>query len=179
MHRVRYLLNSGADVDFASDLGETALHFATRRGRKDVVEALILAGANVNHGVQDDYFSVLRDAIRSKNEDIARMLIAAGAKLFPMTLYNAASAGLIGVVQALVSAGADLEAEVGFGKNTVSLLEDQLAELRRQSPVVDAEHSLSDLADMPAAEYEVLMRFFTCGAFLLEVFDCGKVLQHD
>lgn len=157
MHRVRYLLNSGADVDFASDLGETALHFATRRGRKDVVEALILAGANVNHGVQDDYHSVLRHAIRSKNEEIARMLIAAGAKLFPMTLYNAASGGLIGIVQALVSAGADLEAEVCSGMKTVPLLELQLAEMSMQSPV-DAEHSPWRSDDMPDARLWVLLR---------------------
>lgn len=36
------------------------------------------------------------------------MLIAAGAKLSPMTLHRAASGGLLGIVQALVSAGADV-----------------------------------------------------------------------
>jgi len=163
LHRVRYLLNSGADVDFTSNLGKTALYSATIKGRKDVVEALIFAGANVNHEVQDDYgfHTVLQDAIHSKNEDIARMLIAAGAKHSPMTLYNAASGGLLGVVQALVAAGADLEAKVGFRKNTVSLLEDQLAELRRQSSVVDAEHSLSEWPDLPTPDYEMLLRFST------------------
>lgn len=155
LHRVRYLLNSSADVDFTSDLGETALHFAVRRGRKDVVEALILAGANVSHGVRDDYYPVLRHATRSKNEDIACMLIAAGAKLSPMTLHRAASGGLLGIVQALVSAGANVEAGVCSRKNTVSLLEQQLAELRRR-PLVDAEHSPSKLAGVPAARYEVI-----------------------
>jgi hypothetical protein len=83
------------------------------------------------------------------------MLIAAGAKLSPITLYRATSGGLLRIVQASVSAGADVEAGVCSRKNTVSLLEQQLAELRRR-PLVDAEHSPSRLAGVPAARYEVL-----------------------
>jgi ankyrin repeat protein len=126
LHRVRRLLNSGADVDATTALAETALHLAAEEGNREVVEALILAGADVNHAVQDDFHSVLRHAIHSKDEAIVRALLLAGAKVWPTALFNAASGGLIEIVQILITAGADVNAEVCPGKTTLRLLEDQL-----------------------------------------------------
>jgi len=45
---VKQHLNSGVDVEARGPKGEAALHFAAFRGRKEIVELLITAGANVN-----------------------------------------------------------------------------------------------------------------------------------
>jgi hypothetical protein len=128
LHRVRRLLDSGANVDATTDLAETALHLAAKEGKREVVEALILAGADVNHAVQDDFHSVLRHAIHSKDEAIVQALLLAGAKVWPTALFNAASGGLMEIVRILITSGADVNAELCPGKTTLRLLEDQLFE---------------------------------------------------
>ena len=50
--KISYLLNCGTLQD-----KRTALHFATWRGNKDIVEQLVEYGANVN--LQDEVYNIL------------------------------------------------------------------------------------------------------------------------
>lgn len=77
---VRYLLEAGADVNFAAaETGFTALTGAVAGGHGEIVRLLIDAGANVNHRYEELEFSPLLSAAADGDPEIVRMLIDAGA----------------------------------------------------------------------------------------------------
>jgi ankyrin repeat protein len=45
---VNLLIKAGSNVNKGNDYGETALHYAVRLGREDLVSILLKAGADVN-----------------------------------------------------------------------------------------------------------------------------------
>lgn len=81
--RLQLLLSNGADVDEAPQSGElqgyTALIFATRENKPEIVRFLIENGANVN-AVNADGDTPLSMAKKAENKQIIEMLKAKGAK---------------------------------------------------------------------------------------------------
>ena len=93
--------------------GETALHKAARRGKVDVVQALLDAGADYSIKAEDDKWTALHYAANSGHTDIVKLLLDRGADHSPgdidgeTPLYRAALDGHSEVVQMLINAGAE------------------------------------------------------------------------
>jgi ankyrin repeat protein len=90
--RVRALLAGGADPDTRDETGATALMRAAHAGDRATVSALLGAGADVN-ATDPRGWTALAKAVH--NPDLDR--------------------GFADVVQALVDAGANVEAPIGYG----------------------------------------------------------------
>ena len=142
---VRLLLDSGARPDRSANDGTTALMLAAANGFVDVARALILRGANVNltrGGVTPRQIAAERgqagivalleqmEALSSKllqatiegHDMVVRQLLSSGA---PANVTNARGAtplmiaarnGDLGIMQALLSRGADASVRDGDGK---------------------------------------------------------------
>ena len=82
---MEFLLQAGVPVDSAGITRETALTYAIRKGRLDILSTLIQAGADVN----------------------ARFDIRADGSMWETMLHIAAQCPSVNVVQALLDAGAD------------------------------------------------------------------------
>lgn len=134
---VRVLLQAGADPDAAYGEGETPLMIAARAGSLDAVRLLIEAGADVNAAESFRGLTPLMYAAVENHADIVRALVAAGADPNARTvrytfqklvggaggiihdrpegnltaLILAARQGAIEAGEALLSAGADIDAE--------------------------------------------------------------------
>jgi ankyrin repeat protein len=90
--RVRRLLAAGADSNERNGDGATALMLAAHAGRLDMVKSLIAAGADVNATDERGWGALMQAAY---NADLDR--------------------GFADVAQALIDAGANVEAPIGFG----------------------------------------------------------------
>jgi ankyrin repeat protein len=90
--RLRAALAAGADPDARDDDGATALMRAAHAGRLDAVRALIDAGASVNATDPRGWGALSKSVY---NPELDR--------------------GFADVVQALIAAGADVEAPIGYG----------------------------------------------------------------
>jgi len=77
---IELLIKSGANVDEADNLGETALMFASTRNNKKIAKILIENGADVN---KKDKFgkTALMLAAQNNNDKIVELLIKNGAKV--------------------------------------------------------------------------------------------------
>jgi len=73
---VKTLLNNGAEINYQNKGGQTALMWASKRGRVMSVKVLLDSGADINfkNSKGDTALSV------AKTEAIAQLLLAAGAK---------------------------------------------------------------------------------------------------
>ena len=90
--RARKLLAAGADCNARNGEGATALMLAAHAGNLDMVNALIDAGADVNATDERGWGALMKAA------------------------YNAElDRGFAGVAQALIAAGANVEAPIGYG----------------------------------------------------------------
>jgi ankyrin repeat protein len=76
---IRLLARHGADVDYATQYGQTALTSAITAGKPDMVKLLIELKANVNQKTPDGD-TPLKMARNGDQDDVAAMLVAAGAK---------------------------------------------------------------------------------------------------
>lgn len=113
---VRVLIERGANLNGSTGYG-TPIQVAASQGYTEIVDLLIAAGADVDAG--DIASTPLLSAIKRRHFDIALKLIAAGANPNHTTRYGgtlpiavAAVQGLAEVVQALITAGAEVDAEV-------------------------------------------------------------------
>lgn len=125
--RLRVVLDTGADVDHTDSTGETALHKAARGGRDDCVTLLFDRGANVNH-LDSAGKTPLNLAMESQHDStVGFLLLQRGYLGLPESvtqcasdgqtpLYLAASEGRVHSCEALVHAGANINA--GKGRRT-------------------------------------------------------------
>ncbi len=120
---VEYLLSKGADVNARDTESKgTALLNAVTRGHMEVIKALLAAKADVSLRNSFD-FNAFTTAVAGGNEEIAGMLLAAGAKpnegasgLTPLAF--AVSSGDIEMIRFLVGHGADVNHGAKSGEQT-------------------------------------------------------------
>eukprot|EP00192_Tetraselmis_astigmatica_P011495 CAMPEP_0117671630 /NCGR_PEP_ID=MMETSP0804-20121206/13447_1 /TAXON_ID=1074897 /ORGANISM="Tetraselmis astigmatica, Strain CCMP880" /LENGTH=382 /DNA_ID=CAMNT_0005480125 /DNA_START=212 /DNA_END=1357 /DNA_ORIENTATION=+ len=104
----------GVDIDAAGAFGLTPLFWAAQAGRADVVRVLLQAGANVEARDCHGSSSILL-AVASGHCDVLVALLAGGANpntsgAHDIALHHAAAVGNILAVEALISAGANVNA---------------------------------------------------------------------
>ncbi|WP_419950066.1 ankyrin repeat domain-containing protein [Candidatus Palauibacter sp.] len=110
---VRSLLAEGEDVNGALGDGMTALHWAAMKGRLDLAEVLIDAGADLEAGTRLGGHTPLHVASRAAQAPLVEALLAAGADAGAATttgaaaLHFAAATGSAGAIGALLRHGAD------------------------------------------------------------------------
>lgn len=117
------LIDGGADLNAIQNkfMKNTALHIAVENGSKDVVNALITAGANLDI-LNSSENTPLHIAIEKNDIELVKVLIAGGANLdvngeglFKTPILHAAiKKGNKEIVRALIAGGADLEIKKGF-----------------------------------------------------------------
>ena len=123
---VKTLLAAGAKVNAkASDTGETALLNAVSNKYDSIVKILLKAGADVSIKNRFD-FNALTSAVAANNQDIAALLLDAGANIETETstltpLMFAASAGNVDMIRFLVKRGAKVNHGAKEGGQTALL----------------------------------------------------------
>lgn len=130
----KLLLDAGANPNAENKYKQTPLAYkagragALRTDTEDLVQAMIDAGASVNH-ISGYGYTALNQAAESGQVGVAKALIEAGAKvnltngcygLFT-PLHNAAEYGHLEMVKALIHAGAEINAKNKFGATPLSL----------------------------------------------------------
>ncbi|MHB0971133.1 MAG: ankyrin repeat domain-containing protein [Thermoanaerobaculia bacterium] len=123
---IEMLIAAGANVNAAaSDTGETALLNAVTREHSDVVAILLKHKPDVS--VKNAFgFNALTSAVAAGNQEIAAMLLDAGAKIDDGAhgmppLQFAASGGKVDMIRFLVKRGADVNYGVKSGGQTALL----------------------------------------------------------
>lgn len=123
---VEILLAAGARVNAtASDDRGTALMSAVTRAHVDIIRTLLTAGADVSP--KNTYgFNAFTSAVAAGNEEVAGMLLEAGAKVNDgahglTPLQFAASSGSVDMIRFLVSRGADVNYGAKKGEQTALL----------------------------------------------------------
>ena len=117
---VETLLALGIDVDSKDDLGQTALHRATRCKDEKMVRLLLKNGADVEYK-DDDHRTPWSANLRCKNPGILQILLDAGAN--PSTcgqqgvseLYTAAKDGDTEIVKYMLKSGTNPSIQTQYG----------------------------------------------------------------
>jgi ankyrin repeat protein len=121
---VKALLKKAADVNAAQGDGMTALHWAAMNGDGDLVQMLIVAGANVRATTRLGTYTPLYLAAQQGHGAVIQALLKAGADLNAGTpngtspLMVAAASGDLDAVKALVDNGADVNGKDGVRQQT-------------------------------------------------------------
>jgi ankyrin repeat protein len=118
--RIKALLEAGADVNVADELGEKPLHIAAVRGYLQAASMLIAKGADVNGG-DGRGLTPLHAAAWSGNNEVVALLIDKGADINAgdedgvTPLHAAALAGRNETVALLIARGADVNVKNAEG----------------------------------------------------------------
>jgi len=119
---VTLLLAQGADVNFTSKHGTTALHLAAKEGHRAIVSALIDKGVDLRrYGGR-----ALLAAVSKGHVEPAQLLLANGVDARPKdrddktALMYAAANGSIAMIQALLARGAVVNAKYHGGRTPLS-----------------------------------------------------------
>lgn len=114
---VRSLLRSGADVNLPQGDGMTALHWAAEHGDVEMLQMLIIAGANLEAVTRIGDYTPLHVAAEAGHGVVVRALLEAGADVGARralsgttSLHLAAASGSVSSIDALVEFGADINA---------------------------------------------------------------------
>lgn len=124
VEQVKSLIRDGLDVNMAQGDGMTALHWAARKGDVELVDFLVSAGANVAAVTRLGDYTPLLVAMRAGHEGAALSLVRAGASVTATTstgvtpLHFAAQGGSVKVIEAMLAAGADIEAKESASSQT-------------------------------------------------------------
>ena len=127
VEKVAALLRAGADVGHVNEEGYTPLHEACREGMHDVAALLLEAGADAEAVGGGAAARPLHLAALGDHSDIVELLLANGAAVDRMdgggiggtALMYAANAGSLNVIDALLRAGASVEATSRDGRSVL------------------------------------------------------------
>jgi len=133
LENARKLLQSGADCNASNGEGVTVLMLAAGNGHIALVDVLIEAGADVN-ATDVRGWTALMKAIYNYDMDVGfpeiiSMLIDAGAEVETRIVYGtrplmlAAGYGQAGVIEVLLAAGADVQAQNEGGRTARTMAE--------------------------------------------------------
>ena len=112
---VRDLLRSGADVNAAQGDGMSALHWAARTDRSDLVDVLLYAGANTESTTRLGGYTAVHLAARQGSASALDRLLEGGADPDALTTtgvaaaHFAAASGVAAALESLVRHGADVD----------------------------------------------------------------------
>ena len=112
---VRFLLDTGVDVDAAGFLGYTPLIWASRNGHDEVVRLLLEADASIDNQTAEAEITALYSAANEGHTEATRVLLEAGANTEladtanNTALLRASRKGHVEVVRLLLAAGADTD----------------------------------------------------------------------
>ena len=125
--QVKELIAKRVDVNASNDKNLTALFMAAKKGNVEIAEALIAAGANVNHkllvlssqGAPAIYTAIMY-AVDGGNAEVVKVLLTAGADANAGNMQDrktplimAVMGGNSDIVEALLNAGADANTNDG------------------------------------------------------------------
>ena len=141
---VKRKLDSGFELDDASDDGYTALHLAAYFGRLEVARLLLERGADPNAVAQNDSrVTPLHSAVSARHRDLAGLLLALGASANVVQkggytpLHSAAHNGDEAIVDLLLLRGADPTRPADDGRTSIDMAEEgghgPLAEMLREA----------------------------------------------
>ncbi|KXX79231.1 Ankyrin-1 [Madurella mycetomatis] len=125
-HVVEVLLSHGAPTETVTPQGDTALHIACEKGHARAVGALLSHGAGLEATRASDGLSALGIAMWYQRRGVLAPLILFQTQQDPIgypketALYAAAEWGLGEAVDALLEAGADMNALDGHGQTLVA-----------------------------------------------------------
>ena len=142
---VQNLIDKGAEVDAADELGETSLYKAAGKGMMDVAQTLIDRGAKVNMTTEGGITPLHKAAVKGMKE-MAQMLIDKGANVDMANergetpLHMATENGMIDVVQVLIDSGANLRKRNKRGDTLMEVAHDMalLEKLRRPNYQIES-----------------------------------------
>lgn len=119
---VRTLITAGADFSVLDGDGQAVIHECVTTGAVDDVRKLVRLGADLNVRDRDGFTSLMRCAERPRSgPEIASVLLDGGADWSPKLLSGetalmiATCVGNVGVVRALLGAGASTSSKVNGG----------------------------------------------------------------
>lgn len=133
LENARKLLQGGADSNASNNEGVTVLMIAAGNGHHELVEELLEAGADVNAADVRGWTALMK-AIYNYDMDvgfpeIVGRLIDAGAEIETQIAYGtrplmlAAGYGQAGVIEVLLTAGADVQAQNEGGRTARTMAE--------------------------------------------------------
>lgn len=99
------LLDEGADVNAANEMGVTALWIAAGKGNPEIVQLLVDRGADVNARDGIWYQTPLSTAIRGNSDEIVQCLLKAGATDIDDAVRTMASLGNLERLELLLETG--------------------------------------------------------------------------
>ena len=130
LHRVRVLLDYGANLDDRGRYGLTALHYAVRGGKLPLIKLLLERGAQAN-ALDDDGLTPLLHLSKTRSKvdpiPVMELLAASGADIdardenHGTLLMYFARRGNVGAVQWLLAHGADRNTRNKSGKTAAEI----------------------------------------------------------
>jgi ankyrin repeat protein len=126
LHVCEYLISRGAPLTFENELGERPLHKAAEGGNLTIIDLFLKHGAQIN-AQGKHHFTPLNVAVIYKQAEAVKHLLEAGAKpnienccSYESPLHHAVDPpdADIGIVQMLLNAGADVNAQESDYENT-------------------------------------------------------------